>query len=114
MQQRHREIIGRATMLVAGLALLAACAVVMRVGFQVMQDEASKRAELRRANPNSTQKTTGYGTCFVIGAGAIGFAGLYLLKLALLPHRNLDANPPKAPILWDNPEPGWRFWRGPR
>ncbi|MGB7160081.1 MAG: hypothetical protein WBD40_18585 [Tepidisphaeraceae bacterium] len=112
MEQPHREMIGRATMLLSAVALLAASAWVMRIGWQVTVDEAAQRAELRRTNPSA--KSTAYGNCFLIGAAAIGLAGLYLLKLALLSHRNLDKNPPKAPILWDNPEPGGRFWRGPR
>jgi hypothetical protein len=112
MEPRHRELIGRAAMLVMAVLLLAGSVALFRVGWRVGKDEAAQRAELRRSGSNA--KTTGYGSCFVIGAGALGLGGLYFAKLALFTHRKLDENPPKAPVLWQNPEPGWRFWRGPR
>jgi hypothetical protein len=112
MEQRHRELIGRAAMLVMAVLLLAGSVALFRVGWRVGKDEAVQRAELRRSGSNA--KTTGYGSCFVIGAGAMGLGGLYFVKLALFTHRKLDEHPPEAPVLWQNPEPGWRFWRGPR
>lgn len=112
MEQRHRELIGRAAMLVLALALLAGSVALFRVGWRVGKDEAAQRKELRQRG--SSARTSGYGSCFIIGAGALGLGGLYFAKLALFSHRKLDERPPNAPVLWDNPEPGWRSWRGPR
>ena len=99
-------------MLVLASALIVASVAMFRVGWRVGKDEAAQRKEVRQRK--STQRTTAYGSCFVIGAGALGLSGLYFVKLALFSHRKLDENPPAAPVLWENPEPGWRQWRGPR
>jgi hypothetical protein len=106
MEQRHREIIGRAAMLVLAVGLIAASVPVFRAGWRVGREEALTRKLTHRVGYDDDRRTTGYGACFMLGGAALAIAGLYFVKLALLSHRNLDKNPPKPPVLWDNPEPG--------
>ena len=113
MEQRYREIIGRAAMLIVAIGLLWGAVPVLRAGWRVTLDEQANAKRRSESFTTYRERTTSYGLLFLAGGVLLGLGGLYFLKLALFSHRHLDENPPKAPVLWDNPEPGPRHWRGP-
>ena len=103
MTRFQRELISRGTMLVLAIALLWGGIALLRSGWNIRQRENEER-KIFYPHGGRQPRVNVY---LFVGGGLLCVGGLYLLRLGLFSHRNLEKQivPPQMK-LWENPEPG--------